>query len=119
MSALEYLFGPQKDSRGRAMPFSRFDVALSVVLGLTLLVAISYNVEPHKGWTRLRIVIVLGGFVVTTLIAQHRRIVFGCALGIVTMRLVMGVFSSAHPLFLLIPAVVGATATWLLLKDTR
>lgn len=119
MSAFEYFFGPRKDSSGKVFEFSRFDVALSIVLGLTLLAAISYSAEPHNAWTKLRVMVVLGVFVVTTLIAQHRRIVFGCALGIVTMRVAIGVFSSAHTLFFLIGAMVCATATWLLLKDAR
>lgn len=119
MSAFEYFFGPRRDSRGRVFEFSRFDVALSIVLGLTFLAAISYTAEAHNGWTRLRIAVVLGVFVVTTLIAQHRLIVFGCALGIVTMRLAIGVFGGSHPLFFLISAVVGAVGTWLLLKDAQ
>ena len=116
MSAFEYLFGLRKDKHGRILSFTRFDVALSVVLGLTLLAAISYSAEPHNGWTTLRSIVVLGVFVSATLLAQHRQVVFGCALGIVTMRLAIGVFSASHSLFFLVTTVVCAATTWVLLK---
>jgi hypothetical protein len=116
MGAFDYFFGSRKSSNGRILAFSRFDVVLSIVLGFTLLAAISYSAESHGGWTKLRMIIVLGIFVATTVVAQHRNIVFGCALGIVTMRLALGSFGVSHQLFFLISAIVCGVGTWLLLR---
>jgi hypothetical protein len=118
MRVFTYLFGSRKSPSGRALAFSRFDLALSVVLGIALLAAISYSAETGGyGWTRLRIGLVLGVFLLTTIAAQHRNIVFGCALGIVTMRLGIGCFGGSHQLFFLIAVAICGVGTWLLLRE--
>jgi hypothetical protein len=110
MSVHDYFLGPRKSRSGRTLAFSRLDIALSIVLGVTLLAAISYSADPGGGWTKLRIFAVLGLFIATTVIAQHRLIVFGCALGIVTMRLAVGVLGDSHQLFFLVSTLVCGLA---------
>ena len=113
----DYIFGPRRDARGGTLSFTRFDIFLAVVLGFALLAAISYSAEPLNGWTKLRVAIVLGVFVAVGLVAQNRLVVFGCSMGIVTMRLALGVLLGHHPLQFLLAALVCAFITWLMLKD--
>jgi hypothetical protein len=117
MGIREYVFGFKTDRRGRVLPFSRFDIALSVMLGFTLLAIISFSAEPNSGWTRSHIIIVLAVLLAVGLAAQHRKIVFGCGAGIVALRFAIAVFLGSHALFFAAAAVLFAVITWFLLKD--
>lgn len=89
-----------------------------LVLGFALLAAISYSAEPLNGWTKLRVAVVLGVCLAVEFVAQDRLVVFGCSMGIVTMRLAFGVLLGRYPLRFLLAAVVCAFITWLMLRDT-
>jgi hypothetical protein len=119
MRMREYLFGPQKASDGTLLLSSRFDIVLSVVLGFTFLAVIAFSSELHAGWTRSRIIVVCAVVLVTSLLAQRRRVVFGCAVAIVSGRFVIAALSGTFPLYCIAGAIICAAITWLLLRNGR
>ena len=119
MRIREYVFGPQKGSGGTLLLSSRFDIALSVVLGLTLLAAIAFSSESHNGWSTFRIIAVSTVSLVITLVAQRRRVVFGCATAIVAGRMVIASLAGDFSPYCIAGAINCSVITWLLLRNTR
>jgi hypothetical protein len=118
MNLREYFLDPETDENGKLLPFSRFDIGLAVVLAFVLMVAAAYTFAPHHAWTPIRIIVVSATAVGVTLIAQHRRVVFGGAFGVVAVRLVIGgILGGHHVLGLLLWSLVPALLAWVLLKD--
>jgi hypothetical protein len=119
MSFYDYIFGPQREKDGSVLPFSRFDIVLSVVLGVCLLAAIAYSAKSNDGWTLGRAISLGIAFVIVMLIAQRRKVVLGEAFAIVTGRFIIGiVITPSH--YTLIPAcVICGVITWALLKETH
>jgi hypothetical protein len=117
VSVYRYFFRPVEE-RGRILPFTRFDILVSALLAVALMAAISYSAEPVHGWTIQRAGIVMIVVVTTIVIAQHRRIVLGCAVGIITWRFIVGLLLGTHPLFMLLGAVLCGTIAWGLLRNS-
>jgi hypothetical protein len=116
MNVFGYFFRPVEE-RGRVLPFSRFDILLSIVLAVALMAAISYSVEPSLGWTKQRAALFTVVVLVVNLFAQHRQIVLGCAAGIIAGRFLVGLLFGNHPLVMVLGVVVCGTMAWWLLRS--
>jgi len=115
----EFVFGARKGERGEVLPFTRWDVLLSVILGITLMVAIGYSVEPHEGWSLKRCLLVGATMIFAIGTARNRKAVLGCAFVLVAFRMGPAVMIGPHPLFLLAGAIAAGCAAWLLLHDLK
>jgi hypothetical protein len=112
-----YFFDNIDDRNGKVLPFSRFDVFLAVVLGVTMLAALAYSDEPVHGWTAKRAVIDTAIAAVCLGIAQHRRVVVGCAFGVVTLRFLVGIVIGPHSVPIFVATAGFGALTWVFLRD--
>lgn len=112
-----YLFDLKEDRSGRTLPYTRFDIILSVLMALVLLGTVAFVTEISSAKNAMRLgALMLAGLTIW-LISPHRKLVCGAASGIVAFRSCFGVLMSDHPLpFLVLTLASGATA-WFLLKD--
>jgi hypothetical protein len=117
INALQFLFAKRKDKWNRSLPFTRWDIVLSVVLGITLMAAIAYSAEAHGGWSLKRGVVVGGVAIFAVWVSQNRRVVLGCAFGLISFRMVLGLLPGMHPFIIAASIVISAGAAYLLLQD--
>src|SRR5580658_7451298 len=119
MTIREYLFGLQEGKNGRILPFTRFDTLLAALLAFALMVAMAYRVEPRATLTERRMVIVLFSIVLIAIVAQHRRIVFGTAFGVVTVRFLIAMLTGSHIMLYAAAGVLCAAIALFLLRDVH
>ena len=111
-----YLFGRMEGKRHETLPFTRWDILLSVVLGIALMAAIAYSVEA-QGWSRKRGLLVAGVCMAVICAAQNRKVVLGCAFSLVALRMGIGALTGPHSMILLGGTLLMGIAAWLLLHD--
>jgi len=80
-----------------------------------MMTAISYTAE-EGGWTLKRVALVSGASILGITLAQHRRVVLGCALGIVGGRLIIGILMGYDFFPLFAVAAAALVSSWFLLK---
>ena len=117
-----YFRSPMIDKDGTFLPFSRIDIGASVILALCLMVDISLLAAmTTDGWERAGVLKMIATFVIggLTLLLGSRRLVLGCALGIVSFRLIFGSIFISHSGPMILGTLVCCLATYLLLKDLQ
>jgi hypothetical protein len=117
MAIREYLFGAQQGKNGRTLPFTRFDTILSAALALALMIAMAYSLEPQTGLIKRRLMVVLCSIALMAIIAQNRRMVFGCGFGVVTVRFVIAMLMGEHLLVYAGGSLICGAITWFLLRN--
>ncbi len=116
-SLQQFMFGRREGKRGETLPFTRWDILLSVMLGVALMVAIAYSAEPHRGWT-LKRGLVVGSIVMFAIYAaQNRKVALGCAFGLVAVRMGIGIMTGPYSLAFIAGTIVMVCAAWLLLHN--
>jgi hypothetical protein len=113
-----YLF-ENMEGNGEIMPFTRWDILLSVVVGIALMAALAYSAEVRNGWSQKRVLLVGGVSVFALLTAQNKRVVFGCALALTTFRLGIATLAAQHTVVLLVGSMFTGLTAWLILRDLR
>jgi hypothetical protein len=112
-----YLFGLIIEKNDRTLPFSRMDTVWAAVLALALMVSTSFAPEffTHKPLGHLQrrnLTISIVVALAILILNSSRKIVLGCALGIMTLRLALVVLiMDGHRLALagiLVACVIGA-----------
>lgn len=115
----EYLFDPIND-KGTILPVNRFEILLSCILAVALMVAMILFGEPWGHHSRNLLI----GVGVTTLIVfsltRRRRVVLAIALVLTAARAILGgVLMGQHVfLFISLGLALGIMG-WLLGKDTQ
>jgi amino acid transporter len=117
MSARQFLFAKRKDEWDRTLPFTRWDIILSVILGITMMAAVAYSAEMHGGWSLKRGVVVGSIATLAVCASQNRRVVLGCAFALIAFRMMFGLLTGTHPFIFSASIVVSAGAAYLLLQD--
>lgn len=116
----QFVFGTREGQRGETLPLTRWDILLSVILGIALVIAIAYSAEPHGGGWSIKRGLLVGVTAIFTMgAAQNRRVVLGCAFSLIVLRMGLAVFTGPHPLAFLAGALAAGCAAWLLLHDLK
>jgi hypothetical protein len=113
-----YLFVRKTGRRGETLPFTRWDILLSVILGVALLCVLAYSVTPD-GWSHKKAIITGGVVLGCMLFAQDRRVVLGAAFAIVALRLGVAVVLLPNPLLSLLGILLFVGLSWLCLRNLR
>ena len=113
----QFMFAKRQDASGQTLPFTRWDILLSVTLGMALMAAIAYSAEPHGGWSLKRGSLVGGTVVFVICSAQNRRAALGCAFSLVALRMGVGVFVGPHPIIFIAGAIATGWLAWLFLHN--
>jgi len=107
----------QESFTNGGLPFTRWDILLSLILGVALMVAIAYSAEPHGGWT-LKRGLVVGAIVMFAICAaQNRKVALGCAFSLVAIRMGIGIMIGPYPLAFIAGTITMVCAAWLLLHN--
>jgi len=115
MKFYRYFFGLFEEG-GREFPFSRFDLVLSIILSMALMVGFSYMfASPHE-WTTPKAIALLLAVAIVSLLPQRRRIVWGTAIGIVAGRFLIGLVLGVYPIAMIVGALTCGVISWLLLR---
>jgi hypothetical protein len=104
------------EEKGRTLPFTRWNILLSAILGNALLVALAYSAQPH-GWSLKRCLLVGAAAIVATCAAQNRKVALGCAFSIVALRMGVGLLTGLHPMVFIAGTIAAGCAAWLFLHD--
>ena len=102
---------------GKTLPFTRFDLFLSIVLAVALMAAASYTAASPTEWTTFKATAFAGVVLSVSFCAQNRRPVFGGAAGIMALRFAIGLLTGSHLAALVIGATLCAMIAWLFLRS--
>jgi hypothetical protein len=110
------MFSRREGSRGETLPFTRWDIFLSVILAIALMAAVAYSAEPIGGWSLKRSLLVGATVIFVLCAAQNRKVAFGCAFALITLRMGIGVLIGPHTLAFVAGTIGAGCAAWLLLR---
>ena len=114
-----FVFARMQGKRGETLPFSRWDILLSVILGVAFMAALAYGAETDGGWTLKRIVLLVGTTTFVLCTAQNRRVVLGCAFGLVAFRMGIGILGGSHLEVFIAGTAAAGCGAWFLLHCVK
>lgn len=115
-SVRRFLFAKMEGKRSETLPFTRWDIFLSVILAIALMAAMAYSLEP-QGWTLKSALLVASTVLAVICCAQNRKVALGCAFGLVALRMATGILSGSHFIFFAVGAIAAGCAAWLCLRN--
>jgi hypothetical protein len=118
-SLSEYLFGPINE-KGVTLPVNRFEICLSCVLALALMVAMALVGEPWGRHSRNLLIGVVAITLIVFAITKRRRMVLAIALVLAAARAILGgILGGEHVLLFVSLGVALGIAGWLLSRDSQ